>query len=580
MGMSSVRSAPFHATCWTLFLSSLLLAMHTDAQTFTIVGTQGTESAINSGPNPFAVGPSPNTRGSRQQYIIRGQELIDAGIPAGAQILSVGFNVTTAASGTAASLPDFAVTVYANSSSATTSPLSSWVTTNQLAASTPAAMNVGTTGWKDMGFAPFQWTGGATNNLIVQTCYGSSISLSNANHALVQRTTNLSNPPAGVIRGRWLFSSATSAHCTNTSTPTTSIYLRPLVRIGWQNPIPVPGNTLASVTTVVCGGTMLSLQNPSVDVTYQWQSSPDNGTWTDISGATSATYAATPSTATWYRCMVTGPGGSANSTPVQVTVAAPAPGTTTGPNTVHCEPALLGIQLAQPGGVTYQWEASTNGDIETEYASTGNTLPTYTATLAVPTWYRCRVSCPTTGLSANSTSLLVTPGPVPDAGENAALTICADAPPQDLFALLGVNAQPDGNWSGPSPVIAGLFDPATMAPGTYTYTVQGTGACPDANSIVTVTIASCLGVSDHEAHTTVHWLGQTTDGTHLVDIQGVPVLAWVVVDAAGRTMHASTGPVQEQFLHLPLGLAPAGIYVVRLFTGYGSATLRLVHATL
>lgn len=51
--------------------------------------------------------------------------------------------------------------------------------------------------------------------------------------------------------------------------------------------------------------------------TYQWQSSPNNITYTPISGATNSSYNPSVSASTWYRCVVTC-GSSTNSTPVQV----------------------------------------------------------------------------------------------------------------------------------------------------------------------------------------------------------------------------------------------------------------------
>jgi hypothetical protein len=96
---------------------------------------------------------------------------------------------------------------------------------------------------------------------------------------------------------------------------------------------PSPGNTLASVNPVVIGSsTTLSLQNATSGsgVTYQWQSSSNNSSWADISAATSATYSATPSAATYYRCNVTCSGntGASNSLLVNLTYC-----TSTGPAT-------------------------------------------------------------------------------------------------------------------------------------------------------------------------------------------------------------------------------------------------------
>jgi|GEM_PF-1173713 len=90
----------------------------------------------------------------------------------------------------------------------------------------------------------------------------------------------------------------------------------------------VPGAAAATPTPVCAGGTTaLSLTGSTVaNSTYQWQSSPNNSTWTNIAGATSSTYNATPLSNTYYRCVVTctASATSLNSTSVLVNVTAPA----------------------------------------------------------------------------------------------------------------------------------------------------------------------------------------------------------------------------------------------------------------
>ena len=84
---------------------------------------------------------------------------------------------------------------------------------------------------------------------------------------------------------------------------------------------PTPGNTISSVTTVCPGINFnLSLQNNTSGsgVTYQWQSSADGTTWTNITGATSATLTSTQTAATYYRCQVTCSGNTGTSNPVLV----------------------------------------------------------------------------------------------------------------------------------------------------------------------------------------------------------------------------------------------------------------------
>lgn len=88
---------------------------------------------------------------------------------------------------------------------------------------------------------------------------------------------------------------------------------------------PAPGNTVSSVNSV-CGATPfnLSVQNPTAGsgVTYQWQSSSTlAGPYTNITGATSASYTVANLTAnTYYQVIVTCSGASGTSTPKLVTL--------------------------------------------------------------------------------------------------------------------------------------------------------------------------------------------------------------------------------------------------------------------
>ncbi|MBL0340938.1 MAG: hypothetical protein IPP71_08425 [Bacteroidetes bacterium] len=87
--------------------------------------------------------------------------------------------------------------------------------------------------------------------------------------------------------------------------------------------IPAPGNTLSSSNPACANSSItLSFQNTNLGtgISYQWQTSPDGSTWTNVSGATSLTYVVTQTTATYYQCIVTCSfGSSGNSTPLLVT---------------------------------------------------------------------------------------------------------------------------------------------------------------------------------------------------------------------------------------------------------------------
>lgn len=85
------------------------------------------------------------------------------------------------------------------------------------------------------------------------------------------------------------------------------------------------GTTVSNVTEVASGGSAnLSLDGASTGtgLSYQWQSSANGTDWSDIDGATSATYSATNITAaTYFRAAVTCGETTAYSSSVQVTLA-------------------------------------------------------------------------------------------------------------------------------------------------------------------------------------------------------------------------------------------------------------------
>jgi hypothetical protein len=88
------------------------------------------------------------------------------------------------------------------------------------------------------------------------------------------------------------------------------------------------GTPTAGVTSGpagACSGVNFSLSltgavTGDAGLTFQWQSSPNGTTFTDISGATSATYTANQTASTFYQCVITCANGGATSTstPLQV----------------------------------------------------------------------------------------------------------------------------------------------------------------------------------------------------------------------------------------------------------------------
>lgn len=97
--------------------------------------------------------------------------------------------------------------------------------------------------------------------------------------------------------------------------------------------------------------------------------------------------------------------------------------------------------------------------------------------------YRVRVvsSTPVVTGSNNGSNITIVQGPY--AGENNSLTVCSG----DAAFTLETGGDSGGTWSGPSPVMGGQYDPATMDPGTYIYTLHADPPCADDSAAITIT---------------------------------------------------------------------------------------------
>ena len=110
---------------------------------------------------------------------------------------------------------------------------------------------------------------------------------------------------------------------------------------------------------------------------------------------------------------------------------------------------------------------------------------TYDPSSDVPGAYM--YSIPGNGSCAGSSAMVVVTEALPVfAGNDTSIQLCSSAAPLDLFDALGGSAQSGGTWSGPSPLSAGIFDPAIHQAGDYVYTITGTAPCPSASATVTV----------------------------------------------------------------------------------------------
>ena len=137
--------------------------------------------------------------------------------------------------------------------------------------------------------------------------------------------------------------------------------------------ITVSGGTALAAQNVVCLGSSadLAVSGQTNGGSIQWQDSPDGITWTNIVGATNATYTALPPDTMFYRAVICGIHNSIQDT---VNVVDVAPATTIGDT--RCGPGT--VSMSASGSGTLDWyDAPTGGTL----VNSGTTYtPTVTST--------------------------------------------------------------------------------------------------------------------------------------------------------------------------------------------------------
>ncbi|WP_269684638.1 T9SS type A sorting domain-containing protein [Flavobacterium lacustre] len=162
-------------------------------------------------------------------------------------------------------------------------------------------------------------------------------------------------------------------------------------------PAAVTGTIAASNT--VCSGSATKLVLTGNVGTIQWQlATTATGTYSNISGATAATYT-TPllTTSVFYRAMVTSNGCSSATAGFGITVQKAVAGTVAGvPTSSVCLTTPPTLSLKGSSGSVFQWQSATTST-GTYTAITGGTSSTYVANnskVAETRYYRVAVSYP------------------------------------------------------------------------------------------------------------------------------------------------------------------------------------------
>jgi hypothetical protein len=141
---------------------------------------------------------------------------------------------------------------------------------------------------------------------------------------------------------------------------------------------PTAGTTAASANPVCPSvGTTLSLNGATMGtgLTYQWQSSADGVTYTNISGATASSYVATQTTDTYYQCVVTCSGSSSTSTPLLVTTSTFINCYCTSNATSTADEEILNVSIGTLNNSSTCSTTGGPGSIQSQYSNYTTTVP-------------------------------------------------------------------------------------------------------------------------------------------------------------------------------------------------------------
>lgn len=198
------------------------------------------------------------------------------------------------------------------------------------------------------------------------------------------------------------------------------------------NPGSGPAITTQPANQAVCAGSNATFSVVSSG-TYQWQVSTNSGgSWTNIAGATAASYTANAVTTAQnnyqYRVIVTGQCGSTTSAAVTLTVNV-APAITSNPaNLTLCSGSAASFSVTATGtAVTYQWQLSTDGGTTWNNIA-GATSATYNIAAVAVTdnnnRYRCVVSGTCTPAATSTAATLLVSASITISTNPANQTVC------------------------------------------------------------------------------------------------------------------------------------------------------------
>ncbi|MFZ5551912.1 MAG: gliding motility-associated C-terminal domain-containing protein [Bacteroidota bacterium] len=312
-----------------------------------------------------------------------------------------------------------------------------------------------------------------------------------SNGAAVNLFSSLGGTPSG--GGTWTGPSALTGGSLGTFTPGTNTAGTYTYTVAGTAPC---ANATATVTVTVntaanagSNGTATFCSNgAAANLFSSLGGTPQaGGTWTGpsaLTGGSLGTFTPGTNTAGTYTYTVTGTAPCTNATATVTVTVNTAPNAGTNGTAAFCSTSASANLFSSLGGTP-----SAGGTWTGPSALGGGSLGTYNPATCAPGTYTYTVTG--TAPCANATATVtVTENTAPNAGTNGTATFCSNSASANLFSSLGGTPSAGGTWTGPSALgggSLGTYNPATCAPGTYTYTVTGTAPCTNATATVTVT---------------------------------------------------------------------------------------------
>jgi hypothetical protein len=312
--------------------------------------------------------------------------------------------------------------------------------------------------------------------------------------------------------------------------------------------------------TSVCSGTnstLLTLSNYTG--TIQWQSSPDNISFTNITtNATDPTYTATNLTATtWYRAVVTSGGTSATSSSVAVTVSE-APTITTDVTTTPYNITQNGISpilgvLASGSNLTYQWYSNTINSNTGGTAIAGATVSSFIPDVHTvgTSYYYASVGGSCGSVKSSAATVIVNPAATPVAGiiSGGGGTVCSGT--NSTFLILNGytgtiqwQSSPDNaTFTDITRATNAFYTATNLTASSWYRTVVSSGSTSVTSRSVEVTVTPNASAGTVTAGTTPQCIGSTTTYTVSGAVLAGGAGAWSSSNTAVATVDASTGVV-------------------------------------